>query len=262
VNRRRIVLNAAITYAIECKLLDKNPVPALKWKAPRTVREVDKRSVANPIQARTLLEAIRTQDRTGPSLIAFFGCLYFAALRPEEAVSLTVSNLALPAEGWGELHLDRAEPFAGKEWTDSGKSRDDREQLKHRLPGEGRTVPCPPELTVLLQDHLKLGIASDGRLFCGERNKGELPKGTILKTWQRARGIAFTPEVVASPLARSPYDLRHAAVSTWLSAGIPPTTVAAWAGHSVEVLLSTYAKCIDGGAAAMRRQVQTALGHR
>jgi hypothetical protein len=58
---------------------------------------------------------IRSQQRTGPRLVAFFGCLYFAGLRPEEAVSLTRDNLAIPESGWGELHLSTAEPHAGKE---------------------------------------------------------------------------------------------------------------------------------------------------
>jgi hypothetical protein len=74
-------------------------------------------------------------------------------------------------------------------------------------------------------------------------------------------GEAFIEEVVASPLARSPYDLRHAAVSTWLNGGVPATDVAAWAGHSVEVLLKIYAKCLDGGAEALRQRAQAALGH-
>ncbi|GES22554.1 hypothetical protein Aple_054520 [Acrocarpospora pleiomorpha] len=51
-----------------------------------------------------------------------------------------------------------------------------------------------------------------------------------------------------------PYALRHAAVSTWLNAGVPAPQVAAWAGHSVDVLLRVYAKCIHGQEAdAMRR---------
>jgi len=43
--------------------------------------------------------------------------------------------------------------------------------------------------------------------------------------------------------------------------GVPPTTVAEWAGHSVEVLLRIYAKCLDGGDALIRQRVQAALGH-
>jgi hypothetical protein len=129
--------------------------------------------------------------------------------------------------------------------TDSGTMRDKRRQLKHREIGHVRTVPCPPELTALLQDHLKqFGTAPNGRLFRGERNAGELPKLTIVKAWRRARALSFTPEVRASPLAAVPYDLRHAALSTWLNAGIPPAEVAAWAGHSVDVLLKIYAKCL------------------
>jgi hypothetical protein len=50
-------------------------------------------------------------------------------------------------------------------------------------------------------------------------------------------------------------------VSTWLNGGVPPTTVAEWAGHSVEVLLRIYAKCLDGGDALVRRRVQAALGY-
>jgi Site-specific recombinase XerD len=166
-NRKRRILTAAVGYAVELGLLDTNPIPALKWTPPRTVHEVDKRRVVNPVQARTLLEAVRTQRRSGPRLVAYFGCLYFAALRPEEAVSLAKKNLSLPVEGWGELHLEQAEPYAGKDWTDSARNRD-RRQLKHREHGETRTVPCPPELTALLHEHLaEFGTAPDGRCSSG-----------------------------------------------------------------------------------------------
>jgi hypothetical protein len=38
-----------------------------------------------------------------------------------------------------------------------------------------------------------------------------------------------------------------------------PTQVAAWAGHSVEVLLTIYAKCIDGQDAISKRRIIEAL---
>ena len=63
----------------------------------------------------------------------------------------------------------------------------------------------------------------------------------------------------SSPLARRPYDLRHAAVSLWLNAGVPATQVAEWAGHSVNVLLRVYAKCIYGQDEAAKQRVQAAL---
>jgi integrase len=78
--------------------------------------------------------------------------------------------------------------------------------------------------------------------------------------WARARTAALGPQEAASPLARRPYDLRHAAVSTWLNAGVPPTQVAEWAGHSVAVLLRVYAKCLAGQEDAARQRVAEALG--
>jgi integrase len=64
-------------------------------------------------------------------------------------------------------------------------------------------------------------------------------------------------------LARSspwrPYDLRHACVSTWLNGGVPPTQVAEWAGHSLDVLLRIYAKCLVGQDVIAKRRITEAL---
>jgi integrase len=260
VGRRRRIFGTSVAYAVERGLLVGNPIGPLKWTAPRSNSVIDRRSVANPVQIRTLFDAVREQSN-GLRLVAYYGCLYYAALRPEEASGLSLRNLAIPEKGWGDLNLETAEPYAGREWTDSGKNRD-RRQLKQRAVGESRKVPCPPELTALLKWHIDtFGTSEDGHLFVGERNRAEMPKGTINRTWRVARRTAFTPEVEASPLARTPYDLRHAAVSTWLNGGVPPADVAAWAGHSVEVLLKIYAKCLDGSQAELRQRVQRALGH-
>lgn len=260
VMRWRKILNNAVEYAIEQKLLAVNPIPALKWTAPRASQAIDRRSVVNPLQARALLEAVRSLKPSGPRLVALYACLYFAGLRPEEAAGLTKANLSLPTTGWGELHLEKARPYAGRDWTDDGEARDDR-HLKQRAPGEIRPVPCAPELTAILHEHMeRFGTTPDGRLFVGERNHDSLPSLTITRVWARARQEAFTAEVVASPLASTPYDLRHAAVSTWLNAGVPATQVAEWAGHSVEVLLKIYAKCLDGEDARLRSRVEDALG--
>jgi integrase len=261
ISRRRKILNTAAEYAVEVGLLAANPVPALKWKAPRSVQVVDPRCVPNPVQVRVLLDCVREQGRVGRRLVAYFGCLYYAGMRPEEAAYLNKSHLAIPAEGWGELHLEGADPYAGKDWTDTGRDRD-RRHLKQRERGEPRTAPCPPELTALIHAHLdEFGTTVDGRLFVGDRNHQELPKLTVVRVWSRAREAAFTPQVLASPLAKRPYDLRHAAVSTWLNGGVPPTDVAEWAGQSVEVLFRIYAKCLDRGVQRNRQRVQAALGH-
>jgi integrase len=121
-------------------------------------------------------------------------------------------------------------------------------------------VPIPPPQTDLLRHHLReFDTAPDGRLFPAVRGGllGDKMYGDI---WRAARVATFTPAEAASPLARRPYDLRHAAVSTWLNAGVDATLVAAWAGHSVQVLLQVYAKCIVGRDEIARRRIEAALG--
>jgi len=255
--QRGVVVNAA-EYAVERRLLPRNPITQLAWKAPRTVQSVDRRVVVNPDQARALLHGVAAEKPSGQRLVAFFGSMYYAALRPAEAATLRRSNLSLPAEGWGELVLEASTPAAGASWTDSGRRREER-QLKHRARGETRIVPSPPALTALLNAHLDaFGNGTDDLLFAGVRG-GQLAESTYCRVWRKARESTLTPREVASPLARRPYDLRHAAVSTWLSAGVPPTQVATWAGHSVAVLLHIYAKCLVGQEETSRRRIDAAL---
>jgi integrase len=257
---RRTTLGNALDYAVERKVLAANPLMQVKTKKRKTVvHQVDRRSVINPAQARALLNAVGQIQRSGPALVAFFGLMYYAALRPEEATMLRKQDLSLPEKGWGDIHLHSATPEIGGEWTDSGR-RSEQRGLKHRENDAGRTVPCSPELVTLLHHHLTtFGTAPDGRLFRSERDGGRIGSTVYGRVWAKAREAVFTPDVVASTLAKRPYDLRHAAVSTWLNAGVEATRIAEWAGHSLNVLLRTYAKCLDGGEQSARERVQAAL---
>jgi integrase len=155
--------------------------------------------------------------------------------------------------------LESSTPEAGASWTDSGRRREER-QLNHRARGETRLVPSPPALTALLHAHLdSIGAGPDGLLFSGVRG-GQLAESTYYRVWRTARLAALSTDEAASPLARRPYDLRHAAVSTWLNAGVPSTQVAEWAGHSMAVLLQIYAKCLVGQEEAVRRRIDAVLG--
>jgi hypothetical protein len=40
---------------------------------------------------------------------------------------------------------------------------------------------------------------------------------------------------------------------------VPPTNVAEWAGHSVDVLLKIYAKCVEGQDEAAKKRITAAL---
>lgn len=262
--RRRRILNTALEYAVELKTLTDNPLPTLKWKPADKTRKdadvLDERVVANHAQVRHLLDVLHKRGRVGRRMVAYYACLYFGLMRPGEAAALRERNLRLPREGWGEFILDGSAPHAGREWTDSGEDRDEKE-LKQRAPGTGRRVKCPPELTRLIWAHVdEFGFGPDGRLFVGDRNKDHLPKGTVNRVWRETRKAAFSSEVYTSPLAGTPYDLRHGGISALLDAGESPTRIAAWAGNSVEMVMRVYAHHVDGDAAASQERMRTAFG--
>ncbi|MBQ0853405.1 tyrosine-type recombinase/integrase [Streptomyces sp. BH-SS-21] len=262
--RRRAVVFNALEYAVELELLPSNPLSRVRRKrGKRPVQEVDRRVVVNPRQARELLAAVTYvggyERASGRRLRAFFGCLYYAAMRPGEALGLRRSDCTLPAKGWGRIELAETRPTAGKAWTDSGEAHD-RRGLKQRAEGEVRIVPIPPPLVRLLREHLKeFGTAKDGRLFASERGY-VVAASSYSRVWKQTRELALMPEQVSSVLAFRPYDLRHAGVSQWLNSGVPAPDVAARAGHSVDVLLKIYAKCIDGQEHEMNDRILKSLG--
>lgn len=264
--RKRSALFSALDYAVERGHLTTNPMTQFRQRTPRHTTTVDRRVVINPEQARRLLLAVRELH---PCLEAFFACMYYSGLRPAEVRHLRERDLTLPGEGWGLLQLSGSTPTVAAGWSNSGATDEDR-QLKHRAIRDSRPVPAPPELVAILGRHLAdFPPGHDGRLFVTRTGRAGVPlagpfatpqpMGMVYYVWDAARQAALTDEEYRSPLARRPYDLRHAAVSLWLNAGVPPTQVAEWAGHSVNVLLRVYAKCVYGQEEAAKTRIQSAL---
>lgn len=263
-SRRRRVLFNVLRYAVFKKRLVKNPLSEeLDWKAPEAevCDEIDPAAVASPAQVRELLTAVSYAGyRRGERLVAFFACMYYAMMRPSEVAALRQDDCTLPENGWGRLILSGSTPAVGTKWTNNGQVHEER-GLKGRPRKAKRSIPIPPQLVAILRAHIKrYGVAPDGRLFRTERG-GTLHKSGYGRTWKTARELALSPTQVASPLAKRPYDLRHAGVSMRLNAGVPATQVAQWAGHSVEVLLKIYAKCIDGQDKVWHRILDDALAN-
>jgi integrase len=257
--RKRAVFCNAVSYAVELRHLDANPLDRIGRKAPAVAQTVDRRVVAGPAQVTSLLAAVRGLSDRGQHLEAFYGCLYYAYLRPSEAVMLKETDCRLPRRGWGRIDLAASAARAGKDWTDDGTARQAR-GLKHRAQHETRSIPIPPVLVQLLRNHLKrYGTAPDGRIFRTVRG-GLIQDSAYSAVWAGARAAALTPPSAPPPLARRPYDLRHAGVSLALDAGVPATEVARRAGHSVVVLLKIYAHCIDGQSGAANKRITDALG--
>lgn len=69
VSRKRAVFHNALEFAVELGLLQRNPLTAVKWKAPKAVRSIDPRTVLNPGQAERLLLAVGEQLPSGPRLV-------------------------------------------------------------------------------------------------------------------------------------------------------------------------------------------------
>ena len=231
--KARHVLSHTLDYAVECGYLDVNPLSRVKWRTPRSTREVDLTSVPNSKQVRGFIDAIAEQRPSGPRLTAFFSTLYLTALRPEEAINLRWPDVRLPLplrlplrrwdadadaqewhdpdpdEDWGEILVREVAPEVGKQWTVSGEHRD-RRQPKGRAVGASRVVPCPPKLTRILRRHREeFGEGSGGLVFFGVRGH-QLDAGVYSRAWKRARRQVLTKEQQATSFARTPYDLRRA----------------------------------------------------
>ncbi|MFD3755936.1 site-specific integrase [Streptomyces sp. NPDC058622] len=258
IRRKRAVLSNALRYAVECDTLPTNPLPKVDWDPPQTDDEVDFQYVPGPELARRLLDAVQAQGGRGEHLHAFFGCMYYAAMRPSEVAALAKGDCKLPSTGWGELVLRRSRPEVGAGWTDGGTPYDDR-GLKRRARKASRSVPVPPVLVQLLRSHLEReGTAADGRLFRAVEG-GRVGSNEYTRVWDEARGKALPAADVGSPLAEVPYSLRHAGVSLWIKAGVDPVEVARRAGHSVAVLWKFYAKILRGQQQVSNQLIDQAL---
>lgn len=70
----------------------------------------------------------------------------------------------------------------------------------------------------LLRWHIeRFGVTEDGRLFRGAISGEPINATVYTDAWDRARKLGLSPEQYDSLLGEDPYDLRHAAVSTWLA---------------------------------------------
>ncbi|MFJ2895891.1 tyrosine-type recombinase/integrase [Streptomyces sp. NPDC087218] len=262
--RNKRVLNVLFEYALKKKVLKENPLPKGKGTsttATKTSSAVDKRSLLNGGQAAKLLGWVYARPRGGRRLHAFFATMYYAGARPEEVVAIDVGDVRLPdadaEDQWGELLLHTAHPEVGKQWTDTGEVREQR-GLKGRAADDTRTVPCRPALTRILRAHIEEEGLKPGDLLVQGEKGGDLAGSVIRRAWRRARKEVLTEYEFGTPLGRRVYDLRHTCLTNWLNAGVPAATVAEWAGNSVPVLLSTYARCVDGHLNDLKRRIEQA----
>ena len=104
--------------------------------------------------------------RLRPELTAFFGCLYYAALRPEEAVALRSANLVLAPHRAGKADPHRRLPAHRLSVDQHRHAARTAASSTARTSGPGR--PSPAGLADLLRGPCaSMSTAPDGRLFRG-----------------------------------------------------------------------------------------------
>ncbi|MFI9747733.1 hypothetical protein [Streptomyces sp. NPDC052494] len=219
--RKRAAFGEVFNRAVERGYFERNPLNGVRWSPPAVNEEVDSAGVPNPGQVARLLAAVASLPGRGPHLEAFFGCMYYAAMRPAEVINLRVEQSHLPESGWGLLSLSGGVVIADKDWTDDG-SVHEVHSLKRRAATATRPVP--------------------------------------IVTWARAREYGLTRLERASGLAKRPYDLRRAGISFWWYSGVDPAECARRAGQSIEVLFRFYAKFLDGVREQANRLIEQSMG--
>lgn len=261
VDTRKGALVQALSFAVERAYLTENPFSGLRLVRFGEIEAVDPRVVVNPVQAAELLSAVTYARPRGrnQSWRPFFATIYYGGLRPGEARFLAEEHCKLPEKGWGELVLPSSLGRSAARYSDDGQTYQVR-SLKHRPEEHSRSVPIPPVLVRMLADYLDaVGVGLGGRLFRGKDGR-PVSNASYTDIWRRARPFGLPPELVRTVLAGRPYDLRHAAVSSWIAAGVPLPDVAERAGHTVTMLTKVYAKFVHGTRDTANRRIEDFLG--
>ena len=221
-------------YAVELGLLETNPIRAIKWTAPKVSSQVDRRSVVNPRQARALLEAVRAAaaERAPARRLLRGDVLRRASARGSDQ----------PRSGQRDPASDRTRT---QQWHDptmttgasctsaaqrpmraaSGPTMEAAREAAAQAPGRGRQPhrADPPRADQAAPRSTSPSSARPPTAASSAVSRGgELPTITYRRAWIKARQAALTAAEQASPLARRPYDLRHACLSTWLNGGVYP----------------------------------------
>jgi integrase len=113
-------------------------------------------------------------------------------------------------------------------------------------------VPIPPRLVELLRSWIDVHeLGPDDLLFRTRNDRRPAPSNWSRSLHRAYRTVGHEPLLV--------YDLRHAAATMWLRARVPLGEVARRLGHSVETLVSTYVRALQGDDVAANRLIDAAL---
>jgi integrase len=243
IKRNVKTIKAALNHAVRVGVISVNPwtTTTTRRKALQVTTVVDESTLPTPTQAVALLAGIPNHQPSSEGYRVLLSCVYYMGLRPSEARALRIEHCDLPKKGWGKARIREAIQDAGSRWTA------DSEMVGTPKTGS-RDVPIPPLLVDIIREWI--GDRTEGLIV---QTKSNRPVG--LSNLDRAmRRVSDGMDHTWSP-----YDLRHACATLWLSAGVPIREVANRLGHSPEILLSTYAGVLTGDEQFANKKIEQAL---
>jgi integrase len=228
-----VVLSAVLTAAVHWKKIPTNPV----WRMPKPPGTPQR--VARPfpplvverIRLRMARRKTRPADDVRPHGDAcLVSLLSYAGLRPGEALALRWGDVGKHA-----LAVDKA--------VADGK-------IGTTKTGVARSVPVSQTLySDLTGWHLLSGGPADDKLVFpsadGEPWSRSQANNWRARVWRPVLESLATERRLAHLATAIPYDCRGSFVSLHLRAGASPLEVAAWAGHSPQVMFQHYAAVIE-----------------
>jgi integrase len=241
--RYRKVSKACVSRAVEIlSVLDADPWPPPpkgrnRRKANRRKRTIDVKSLPGPKTMAKAIKAMKSHQPGSRKYQVMTATSYYGGLRPSEVVMLRPRALDLPEDGFGLIRVTEADI----DWDEPGEPKE----------GE-RDVPIPPVLVAILREWIKeIGATGDDLLF-RTRNDNRPTLGNWGRSLKRAMRLAGHKPIRV-------YDLRHAAATTWIQAGVPLKEASRRLGNSVEILVSTYVGAFEGDEELANDRIELAL---
>jgi len=233
--RTRAVVRAVFTAARKRRVIDWDPWEAVEWSIATEDEQIDPDLVPDQAQVLDLAEACGAAD---PRYTCFVLVQGICGLRPGEARNLRRRDFDLDSAP-ALVTVRGSYSDVPERFFSEGESRD--RPLKGRGAKARRTIPIPAALTQRFRTHLAEFVPArpDALAFSTPTGRRIHLSNFHRDVWHPARCRAFEE---GSPLRRlRRHDLRHAAITSWLNAGVTLKTAQRWSGHrTASVLLNTY----------------------
>jgi integrase len=240
--RTRAVVRAAFTHARKRRLIEWDPWEPVQAPSLRDLDRVDPDLVMAPQQVRAMADACAAINPRYEAFVLVHG---LCGLRPGEAIELRRRDIGFRDGRPVNVTSRGTYSSVPQRFLAPGESR--RRPLKGRGRRASRTIPLPSELVEVIERHLAefVGSRADAHVFTTPGSRPLNLSNFHRNVWAPARQAVFTQD---DPLRRvRRHDLRHAAITAWLNAGVPLKTAQAWSGHkTASVLLDTYLGVIRG----------------